>query len=192
MAFPEAKTRRTSKGMKAPKHQDNVDKKAMKKTVASSRVKKDPVKKKPVSQIAPFKGKKTLSEKEINLMKRRLNDGKIKSSDLRKLKPISSGDGFKLTKQQNEKARKFLINLGKTPRGTERKDNPFGFREETLLEENFREIRLIDFRNISRVRGFNNFVPLWEVQGKKESDGSFNTFQYNQSPIRGEVIEIVG
>lgn len=107
----------------------------------------------------------TLSEQEVNLLMRRINDRKIKPSDVYRIK---NGTGYKLTQAQNNKGYRFLMNAWKTPRGVERTNNPFGYREWTILEK-FREIKLID---VYSPRG-NYYYPYYRVYAK---DG--DSFEY--------------
>lgn len=120
-----------------------------------------------------FINKKVLTEEQINLIKRRLNNHKLKVSDL---KPITEGEGYKITKEQTEKTLKWLWNLYQTERGIERKNNPFGYREIEVLK-NFKEFVLKDFYNdintFQAQSNINNFLLLWLVVSK---DGT--TFEY--------------
>lgn len=126
--------------------------------------------------FAEFKGKQKLTGREVNLLRRWLNEGKIPLSQVR------SG-GYALTPDQVEKGRKWLMNLWVTPKGVERKNNPFGYREQAILET-FQTIRLAQFTDISRYRApFPIIVPVYEVVGKDDS------FMYYLS---GGKINIVG
>ena len=70
-----------------------------------------------------------LTEREILLLKARLNRGEDVD-----LSAIYSSDGFAITEEQTKKGYDWLMNQWKTPRGVERKNNPFGFREEDILD----------------------------------------------------------
>ena len=118
--------------------------------------------------------KETLSEQEVKLLKRRLNDGKISFQDLNKIKYYYEGEGFGLTDSQNKKGKDFLLDQWKTPTGKERTNNPFGFRETSVLE-NFKEIRLVDFYNTSRAGQMNYYLPVYSV----ESDDSAFEYYYD-------------
>lgn len=116
--------------------------------------------------VPDFVKNKILTEQQINLLKRRLNDGKIKHSDIFG----ESGEKvFRLTPEQTRKGLKWLMNKWKTPRGVERKNNPFGYREQNVLE-NFSHFELADFHNNVNYwqsqSGINNYVPVWDVIGK--------------------------
>jgi hypothetical protein len=126
--------------------------------------------------FAEFKGKQKLTEREVNLLLRRLNSGMIKASQLRR-------GGYALTPDQVRKGREWLMNLWVTPTGAERKNNPFGYREEAILET-FKTIRLADVVDTSLYRATRRFyVPVYEVVGKDDS------FMYYLS---GGKINIVG
>lgn len=86
-----------------------------------------------------------------------------------------------LSPDQNQKGYDFLMNCWKTPRGIERKNNPFGYREQAILE-NFSHFELKGFYNAGNA--YRNFyLPLYECISK---DGNSFEYYYN-----GEV-NIVG
>ncbi len=126
--------------------------------------------------FAEFKGKQRLTESEVKLLLRRLNDGKIDPHKLRR-------GGYSLTPDQVEKGRKWLVSRWITPKGVERKNSPFGYREKDVLKH-FKTIRLSDATDISRYGSSRPFyVPVYEVTGG--GDG----FVYY---ISGGEINIVG
>ena len=112
-----------------------------------------------------------LTEREVLLLKGRLNNHGLDFHDI----PFPEG-GFKLTPEQIEKGRSWLVNLWKTPRGKERKNNPFGYRETHVLED-FKEIRLLEFVDRANYyqaqMGMKAYQPYYWVIA---NDGS--TFQY--------------
>lgn len=122
---------------------------------------------------ADFLKKDLLTEQEVLLAKRRLNGGKLTSDDY--LKVIPEG-GWKITPDQSKKGLEWLMDQWKTPMGVERKNNPFGYREEAVLE-NFKEFRLTDFYdnvNVYQVRlGIHNYLPVYTVIARDKS-----SFQY--------------
>jgi hypothetical protein len=64
--------------------------------------------------------------------------------------------------EQAAKGLKWLMNHWHTPTGRERKNNPFGLREQKVLES-FRRFRLIDFYDISTgILPF--YVPVYRVE----------------------------
>ena len=125
--------------------------------------------------IEDIKNKGTITEKELLLVKRRLNDGTYKYQDVQDLTDL------KLTPEQNAKGLKWLKNQGWTPRGIERKNNPFGYREEDTINS-FQEFRLNSFTNVSHF-DYPNYIPVYDVVGKKGS------FQYI---MEGGKVKIIG
>lgn len=123
----------------------------------------------------------TLTESEIQLVKTRMNSNKVKMSDY-----TFRDGGYDLTPSQVEKGRKYLLDLWKTPSGQERKNNPFGYREQRALET-FETIRLIDWypaENYYMVQaGIHNYQPYYEVVGKEQD------FQYT---VVGGEVQILG
>ena len=134
-----------------------------------------------------FENQNTLTEQQVNLIKRRLNGGKIKQTDV-------FGENYdkkyKITPIQTQKALRWLNNLRKTPFGKERLNNPFGYREEAVLD-NFDRIELEEFYdNVNYTQsqaGIHNYTPLWRVIAK---DGS--SFEYYLDPTSRYRISIVG
>lgn len=112
--------------------------------------------------VAPFM-KLDLTEKEVLLLKRRINSGKITVEDALKVKPE---EGWNLTPDQTEKARKWLKNQWKTPLGIERANNPFGYREEAAINT-LTSMSLVDFYS---PRG-NYYYPVYNAYG---TQGNFD------------------
>jgi hypothetical protein len=77
----------------------------------------------------------------------------------------------KIMPEQAAKGYEWLLSKWKTPKGAERKHNPFGFRETSVLE-NFKGFRLVDFKDISTTE-MPFYVPVYEVESH---DG--NSFIY--------------
>lgn len=99
-----------------------------------------------------------ISEKHILLLKNRMNRGeKIDLS-------VIYDNEILLTDEQTEKGKKFLLNLFKSPLGKIRKNNPFGYREQEVLE-NLEGFTLKGFYNAGN-RYIDNYIPLYEVFGK--------------------------
>jgi len=115
--------------------------------------------------FAEFKGKQKLTEQEVNLMKKRLNDGKVDVHRMRE-------GGYALTPDQVAKGKAWLMDKWRTTRGVERKNCPFGYREMAALET-FKTIRLIDWYDMSRYGRQPFYVPVYEVVGK---DGYFQYY----------------
>ncbi len=116
-----------------------------------------------------------ITEKEINLLKNRVNNDRASISELCDL------GGLAITDEQTAKGLTWLIDKWKTPRGIERKNNPFGYREQDILE-NFDRFELGGFYNASNYRAF--YVPLYDVFAK---DGRH--FEYC---VFGGEVQIVG
>lgn len=145
--------------------------------------------KKPNKNLPAFVNNKELKEKEVLLLKRRLNDGKITPDEIF---GENFDKAFRLTDEQEKKGLKWLNNLRRTKTGAERENNPFGAREEYVLD-NFDRFELVDFYDNANYYqaqvGRHNYQPLYEVVAK---DGS--SFQYWQGYDRGSdfPIQIVG
>jgi hypothetical protein len=105
-----------------------------------------------------------ITEKEINLLKRRANAGEKMD-----LSPIYDNE-IELTAEQNKKGYDFLIKQWKTPKGKERKNNPFGYREQKALET-FQKIYFDEFYNAGNMY-IDFYLPLYTVVGEN------STFQY--------------
>lgn len=145
----------------------------------SPQVLEQKVKIKPKTKIPDFVKNKVITEQQLNLLKRRLNDDKIKQKDI-------FGENFDkiflLTPEQTKKGLDFLENQRRTPTGAERKNNPFGAREEAVLD-NFDRFEVNQFFDAGNQFVKSN-VPQFTVVAK---DGS--TFEYHFS--RGKV-NIIG
>ena len=112
---------------------------------------------------------KVITEKEINLLKNRLNKGeKIDTS-------VLWDNEIKCTSEQNKKAIDFLMNQYQTPKGIERKNNPFGYREIEILK-NFTHFELRGFYDAGN---YNNsyYLPLYVCCG----DNNGFEYYYNGS-----------
>lgn len=79
-------------------------------------------------------------------------------------------EGLNLTPEQDKKGIEFLMNLWKSPTGKERKNSPFGYREEAILEgfTHFTLKGFYDARNYQR----SYYLPLYECHGNG------NSFEY--------------
>ena len=106
---------------------------------------------------------KKYSEKELNALKNHMN--KIDIRDAQKLNDlVARKEGTKLDKTQIQKGFKYLYNLGFTPRGKERSNSPFGYREEYIVK-NPKSIELLQYHNAGN-RYVDFFVPYYEAIGK--------------------------
>lgn len=129
--------------------------------------------------IPDFVNKKVLTEREIKLLQRRLNDKKIVETDI-------FGRNFdrpkRITQEQTKKGLDWLDDKRRTPTGKERLNNPFGQREEAILD-NFDHFELKEFFDSGNQ--FVSFkIPLWEVVSK---DGQ--SFEYHS---QGGKVNITG
>lgn len=109
-------------------------------------------------------------ESEISCIKSRANRGNFE--DYEKL--FAESYGVQISPEQTAKGLSFLLNLWKTPRGKERKNNPFGYREQAILDD-FKEFQFVDIYNASR--GYCPFyLPVYRVIA---NDGSAFEYYYN-------------
>lgn len=78
---------------------------------------------------------KIITEKEIHLIGRRLN-AKRDLKEMAELYQLAEEgqEEVRVTPEQAQKGFDWLFNLYKTPRGIERKNNPFGLREMNMLD----------------------------------------------------------
>lgn len=98
-----------------------------------------------------------ITESEINLLKNRVNNGRANVCELDDL------GGLAITDEQTAKGLKWLMNQWKTPRGVERKNNPFGYREQDILT-NFDRFYFSGLYDAGNYRPC--FVPLYVVCAK--------------------------
>ncbi len=117
-----------------------------------------------------------ITESEIKLLCKRMNAGE--GMDVSGI----WNNCVDLTADQNKKGIDFLMNQWKTPKGIQRKNSPFGYREEAVLE-NFTGFELAGFYDISKWGGRSYLIPLYNCVGKNG-----DAFQYYYD---GEV-QIVG
>jgi hypothetical protein len=133
--------------------------------------------------VSPFKNMmetNTITEKEINLIKLRMNNDKVDDFTQEAIDFIWDNSP-QLTSDQNKKGIDYLRNLWKSPTGKERANNPFGYREEEAIET-FEYFELRGFYDAgNRYRKF--YVPLYTCVGAETS------FEYY---ISGGGINIVG
>lgn len=119
-----------------------------------------------------------ITEREINLLNRRLNAEGRDTLDygLRK-----NNYDLALTDEQERKALAWLNNQWKTSTGKERKNNPFGYREEQILD-NATDVTFVEFYNAGN-RYVDYFIPVYRVYS---NDGSFEYY------VQGGEVNIVG
>ena len=104
--------------------------------------------------IERIKEDKYITEKEVALLKNRLNRGIDEANIV----------DVRITEVQKLKGLKWLRNLYKTPKGKECKNNPFGYREQRIIEANDCEIKcyLTGFYNIGKLGNF--YVPIYRYE----------------------------
>lgn len=107
---------------------------------------------------------------EIICLKSRANRGNFE--DYEKL--FADSYGVQISPEQTAKGLAFLLNLWKTPKGKERKNSPFGYRETAILE-NFARFEFVDFYNAGNA-WVNNYLPVYRVIA---TDGSAFEYYYN-------------
>lgn len=105
-----------------------------------------------------------ISEKDLNLLKSRLNRGLCKYEDI---EPLFL-DYILLSDDQTAKGVNWLRNLYKTPTGKERKNNPFGAREIDVLEGENIKIGLCGFYDAGS-HGWHNYVQNYCVYSESAS-----------------------
>jgi hypothetical protein len=123
-----------------------------------------------------------ITEQQIKLIGMRLNNSRP-LGDVETLHNMAvEFGGLKLTAAQNNKGYSWLMNQWKTPRGIERKNNPFGYREQHVLE-NFSHIRYDGHMDAGNAY-VSWYAPLYTVIAH---DGG--TFCYY---VQGGIPQIIG
>ena len=126
-------------------------------------------------KVSPFKNimeTNTITQKEINLIKMRMNNDKV-DEDTQEVIDYIWDNSPQLTPDQNKKGIDYLRNLWKSPTGKERNNNPFGYREQDALET-FEYFELRGFYDAGNMyRKF--YVPLYTCVG---ADSSFEYAVY--------------
>ncbi|MES2409186.1 MAG: hypothetical protein V4509_02685 [Patescibacteria group bacterium] len=134
---------------------------------------------------------KMLTESDIKLLCRRANDSTTKDEVLNALRDIDD-ISFDITPDQNAKGIAWLRNQYKTPRGVERKNNPFGYREEDVINyfTHFTFDGLYDAGNYQ----MSYFVPIYTAHGEMlsgEGEGKQVDISF-QYVLSGGKINIIG
>ncbi len=118
---------------------------------------------------------KSISEQEMNLLKRRLNAGeKVEGLE------YMIDDDIVLEKSQISKGSKWIKNKYRTPKGKERANHPFGYREQEAIDT-LKTIHFAGFHNPSF--WVKNYQPVFTVIGKDTS------FDYQ---LAGGELDILG
>lgn len=123
-----------------------------------------------------IKNKDTISEQEISLIKERLNSGVYTAENVNEI------DNKRLTSEQNEKGYKYMYGLYKSPTGKERINNPYGEREQEVLN-NYSHFELVSWSDEGN-QFYKSYTPIYLVVAK---DGS--SFEYIMT---GGKIKIIG
>lgn len=119
--------------------------------------------------------KGSISEREILLLKRRINNGEnIDLSDFYVRE-------IEIETEQVEKGKKWLLNQWKSPLGKERKNNPFGYREQDVISD-LQGFLFLGFYDVGNQYAKHN-EPLYMAYSKN------NTFEYY---VNGGKINIIG
>ena len=94
---------------------------------------------------------------------------------------------YSITPEQTTKGLDWLFNLRFTMRGKERKNNPFGYREQSILDD-FDRFELSGLYDDSDgYNGFHNFKPIYKVIA---SDGeSFDYIPFTRADLISGQIE---
>jgi hypothetical protein len=108
-----------------------------------------------------------ITEKEVNLIKMRMNNDRVDESTQEVIDYIWDNSP-ELTPDQNKKGIDYLRNLWKSPTGKERTNNPFGYREQEALDT----FEYFELRGFYDAGNYNNkfYVPLYNCVG---ADSSF-------------------
>lgn len=161
--------------------------------------------KKPSKQFKKYAGIITsghITEQEILNLKRLLNGWsttsttEIERDELRNLldEAVENG-GLSLTPEQTAKGLAWLKNEWKTPRGQERKHNPFGMRETDILDnfESFRFVGFVDNANMyMRSDDHHDYQPIYKVISNARNDNdSFEYTMVRGSGYNGGSVEIL-
>lgn len=141
----------------------------------------------------------TLTERDILNLKKLLNGysrtstTKEERDELQRIMydHIDEHGGYELTAEQTKKGIDWLRDQWKTQRGIERKNNPFGYREEDVLEH-FSRFLFEGFYDDTRAwdSDYHNYLPIWGVFG---GNGSY--FQYYMgrgTGYNGGLVQIIG
>lgn len=136
-----------------------------------------------------------MTEVEINSLKRLLGRWSNTSAAPEELKEledlmydvIEAKEGIRITAEQTEKGIKWLRDQWKTPRGVERKHNPFGYREEDVLEH-FTHFTFEGFYDNGRYQ-YRDLCTIWGVHS---ADGYFEYYMGRGTGYNGGTVEIIG
>ena len=112
-----------------------------------------------------------IKERQVVLLKNRWTKG-VRDKETTEAMDYVNSNEVMITPEQTKKGLDFLKNLWKTPTGKERKNNPFGYREQKALET-FEYFTLDRFKNLGT--GYDWYVPVYTVHG----DTGYFTYYYD-------------
>lgn len=112
-----------------------------------------------------------IQEREIISMRSLMNRNKEAATAIFE---AWQGEELAITEDQADKGLTFLLDQWKSPSGKERKNNPFGYREQEILE-NFSHFTLNSLYNAGN-SFVDNYLPLYHCHSK--TGGSFE-YYYN-------------
>ena len=131
--------------------------------------------------ISALEAGKLESNNQLTYMMSLLNNGSNEQKEIISKTINNSYENISLCEDQVKKGYNWLKNLWVSPTGKERKNNPFGYREQEILE-NFETITMRSYYDAGNYyRSFQ--VPLYEVSGNG------TTFEYY---VSGGQIHITG
>lgn len=118
-----------------------------------------------------------------------LKTGTIKESEIVSMRSLMSKDkdaatiifgewpedGLTISEDQNKKGYDFLMDQWKSKTGKERKNNPYGYREQEILE-NFSHFTLASLYDASTYGQSAYYLPLYDCHSK---DGNSFEYYYN-------------
>lgn len=140
----------------------------------------------------------TITERDILNLKKILNGWSTTSVTDDEKKQLTDRiwanydmDGQKLTAEQNAKGITWLRDQWKTPRGIERKNNPFGYREEEVIAD-FSHFTFSYFYDDARVydKVHHNYLPTYTVVAK--SGATFEYYMARGTGYNGGSVSIIG
>ena len=115
-----------------------------------------------------------ITEKQISLLKLRSNKENTNLYDL-------YDNEIECTTQQTKNGLEWLLNKWKTPKGAERKNNPFGYREQNVLKDENAKSYFEGFYNAGKYNTY--LTPIYTIVG---NGGSFEYI------VEGGEIKIIG
>lgn len=122
--------------------------------------------------------KNLLTENEIRLICKRANNEKTRKDTLESLNQEEGK--WRITLKQEQKGLNWLINEWRTPKGKERRSNPFGYREQKIIN-GFCYFTFDGLYNAGEY-GFSWYVPIYSPHCEDSS------FQYI---VKGGKIDII-